>query len=84
VLKDIGSWLVIGSIEVSAAATGNPLYGLTALAGNQLLDVPKLKDFPRAVREMIETSRKVRRSPVGSCLPAAISGTPGHVRRPGC
>jgi hypothetical protein len=63
--KDVGSWLVIGGVEVAAAATGMPLYGLTAIAGNQLLDVPKLKDFPGKVRELIEQSRSLRRSPVG-------------------
>jgi hypothetical protein len=63
--KDVGSWLVIGGVEVAAAATGMPLYGLAAIAGNQLLDVPKLKDFPGKVRELIEGSRSLRRSPVG-------------------
>jgi hypothetical protein len=63
--KDVGSWLVIGGVEVAAAATGMPLYGLAALAGNQVLDVPKLKDFPGKVRELIEESRSLRRSPVG-------------------
>ena len=63
--RDVGSWLVVGGVEVVAAATGMPLYGLAVLAGNQLLDVPKLKDFPGKIRELIEQDRKVRRSPVG-------------------
>ena len=25
--KDVGSWLVVGGVEVAAAATGMPLYG---------------------------------------------------------
>jgi hypothetical protein len=45
------SWLVIGDVEVAAAVTGMPLYGLAALASNQLLEVPKRKDFPGKVRE---------------------------------
>ena len=63
--KDVGSWLVVGGVEVAAAATGMPLYGLAVLAGNQLLDVPKLKDFPAKIRALIEQHRDVRRSPVG-------------------
>ena len=63
--KDVGSWLVVGGVEVAAAATGMPLYGLAALAGNQLFDVPKLKDFPTTIRALIEQYRDVRRSPVG-------------------
>jgi hypothetical protein len=64
-IKDVASWLAIGSIEITAAATGMPLYGLLALAGNQLLDVPKLRDFPKLIRELVEESRSVRSSPVG-------------------
>src|SRR5688500_4812491 len=63
--RDVGSWVAIGAVEVAAAATGMPLYGLAALAGNQLLDVPKLKDFPDKIRSLIEESANVRRSPVG-------------------
>ena len=63
--KDVGSWLVVGGVEVAAAATGMPLYGLTAVAGNQFFDVPKLKDFPAKIRALIEQHRDVRRSPVG-------------------
>jgi hypothetical protein len=63
--KDVGSWLVVGGLEVTAAATGYPLYGLAALAGNQLLDIPKLKDFPAKVRALIEEGQRVRHSPVG-------------------
>ena len=63
--KDVGSWLVVGGVEVAAAATGMPLYGMAALAGNQLLDIPKLKNFPAKIRALIEQHRDVRRSPVG-------------------
>lgn len=64
-LKDIGSWVVVGSIEVAAAATGTPLFGLSALAGNQLLNVPKLRDIPPGIRRLFEESKQLRRSPVG-------------------
>jgi hypothetical protein len=64
-VKDVGSWVVIGGIEITAAATGMPLYGLAAIAGNQLLDVPKLKDFPEMIRRLVEDAATIRRSPVG-------------------
>lgn len=62
---DVGSWLVVGGVEVAAAATGMPLYGLAALAGQQLFDVPKLKELPVKIRSLLEQRRDVRRSPVG-------------------
>lgn len=63
--KDIGSWLVIGSVEVAAAATGMPLYGLAAIAGNQLLDVPKLRELPAGLKSLIDKGRELKKSPVG-------------------
>ncbi len=63
--KDVGSWLMVGGVEVAAAATGMPLYGLAAIAGNQFLDVPKLKEFPAKIRALIKQYQDLRRSPVG-------------------
>jgi len=63
--KDIGSWLVVGTIEVAAAATGLPVWGLATIAANQLLDVPKLKDIPKSIRDLATESEKLHRSPVG-------------------
>jgi len=63
--KDIGSWLVAGTIEVTAAATGMPFYGLATIAADQLLDIPKLKDIPKSIRELADETNKVKKSPVG-------------------
>lgn len=63
--SDIGSWLAIGTLEVAAAATGTPLFGLAALAANQFIDVPKIKELPEKYRKIIEEDQKVNRSPVG-------------------
>ena len=63
--KDIGSWLVIGSVEVAAAVTGVPVFGLAAIAADQLLDVPKLKDIPKSIREIADLNNKLNKSPVG-------------------
>jgi hypothetical protein len=62
---DIGSWLAVGTLEVSAAATGTPLFGISALVANQVLDVPKLKDIPSNLMRLVEEDRKTRCSPVG-------------------
>lgn len=63
--SDIGSWLVVGSLAATAAATGAPVWGLAALAADQLLSAPKLRDIPKSVRELAEETTKLRRSPVG-------------------
>ncbi|HEX7027059.1 MAG TPA: hypothetical protein VF268_07440 [Gammaproteobacteria bacterium] len=63
--KDIGSWVVTGSLGVAAAVTGMAVWGLAAIAADQLLDAPKLKDIPRSIRELADESNKVRKSPVG-------------------
>lgn len=63
--KDIASWLVIGSLEVAAAATGVPIFGLSALAANQVVDIPKLKDIPKDAKKLREESQTLKRSPVG-------------------
>jgi hypothetical protein len=63
--KDIGTWLVAGAVEIAAAATGTPLYGLLAFAAGQLFDAPKLKDIPESLRALAAESRKTKNSPVG-------------------
>ncbi|MFQ1759336.1 hypothetical protein ACK37B_10550 [Aeromonas veronii] len=63
--KDVGSWLVVGSLEVAAAVTGTPVWGLATIAANQILDVPKLKDIPKSIIELAEENKKIKKSPVG-------------------
>lgn len=63
--KDIGSWLVVGSLEIAAAITGIPVWGMTTIVANQVLDVPKLKDIPESIRELAEENNKLKKSPVG-------------------
>jgi hypothetical protein len=59
--SDLGSWVVVGSL----AATGAPVWGLAALAADQLLRAPKLRDIPQSIRELAAETTKVKRSPVG-------------------
>lgn len=63
--KDIGSWLVVGSLEVAAAITGTPVWGLATIAADQILDVPKLRDIPKSIRNLADENNKVKKSPVG-------------------
>jgi hypothetical protein len=63
--SDIGSWLVVGSLAAAAAATGTPAWGLAALAADQLLDAPKLRNIPKGIKELADENRKLKRSPVG-------------------
>lgn len=70
--KDIGSWLVMGSIELAAACTGQPLYGVSTVVLNQLLDAPKIKDLPKSLKNIKQAyeggkieKRNLKQSPVG-------------------
>ena len=63
--KDIGSWLVVGSLEVTAAITGVPVWGMATIAADQVLDVPKLKDIPQSIRDLSRENEKLKKSPVG-------------------
>lgn len=63
--KDIGTWIVVGTLEIAAAATGLPVFGLSAIAADQLLDVPKLKDIPNSIKALAKESKELNQSPVG-------------------
>jgi hypothetical protein len=62
---DVGSWLVIGTIEVAAALSGSPVCGLVVLAADQLMDVPKLKELPNKFQEIQKEAKTIKASPVG-------------------
>ncbi len=61
---DIASWLVVGTMEVTAAATGIPVWGLATIAANQVFDIPKLREIPVTIKELAEENRKLKLSPV--------------------
>lgn len=63
--SDVGSWFVVGSLAVAAAATGMPVWGLAAIAADQMLDAPKLKDIPESIKKLASESAKLKQSPVG-------------------
>lgn len=63
--SDIGSWLVTGTLGITAVATGTPVWAFAAMAADQLLDAPKLKDIPASIKDLIEENKKTSKSPVG-------------------
>lgn len=63
--SEIGSWLVVGSLAVTAAATGEPIWALSALAADQVIDAPKLKDIPKSIKDLANKSKEIKRSPAG-------------------
>jgi len=73
--KDMGSWMVMGSLGVTAAVTGMPVWGLAAIAADQLLDAPKLKDIPQSIRDLADESNKVKKSPVGMLFSVSKKNT---------
>lgn len=66
--KDFGSWLVMGSVEIASACIGTPLYGLSTVALNQIIDAPKIKDLPKTIEKIKEADnerRNLKKSPLG-------------------
>jgi hypothetical protein len=66
--KDFGSWIVIGSVEIASACLGTPLFGLSNVALNQILDAPKIKDLPKTIESMKEIDKEkesLKKSPLG-------------------
>lgn len=62
---DLGSWLVAGTIEVAAIATGTPTFGAAAFAINQVVDAPKLKELPERFRNLRDAQKELKKSPMG-------------------
>ena len=75
--KHIGSFLVQGSLEIAAAAIGTPVWGLAALMADQLLDMPKLKNIPQSIRDLVVETNKIHKSPVGMLFSVSKSNPHG-------
>lgn len=66
--KDFGSWLVMGSVEIASACTGNMIFGLPSVVLSQVLDAPKLKDLPKTIENIKQTEQEkeqLKKSPLG-------------------
>lgn len=62
---DIGSWLVTGSIDIAAAALGNPAWGLASIALSQVSDAPKLKELPGKWKDIQREQTAISTSAAG-------------------
>lgn len=62
---DVGSWLVAGSIEIGAAVTGSPLFGVAAYMAGQVFDAPTLRKIPARFRELKDAHIELKKSPMG-------------------
>ena len=63
--KYIGSFLVKGSLEIVVASIGTSVWGLATIAADELLDIPKLRDIPQSIRDLVAENNKIHKSPVG-------------------
>lgn len=66
--RDIGSFIVVGGIEITAALTGLPLYGsMAAMAGMSGI-VPTVKDLRENYKKLTAEESKVKNTGVGILL----------------
>lgn len=72
--SDIGSWVVVGSLAATAAATGIPAWGIAALAADQLLKAPKLYEIPSSIKALLKENQDLNRSTVGLLFKYSKSG----------
>lgn len=63
--RDVGSWVVAGSVEVAAAIFGTPAWGLASVAVSQFTDAPKIKDIPKLAKELRREGQALSRSAAG-------------------
>lgn len=63
--SDIGSWVVSGAVEVASAILGTPTLGLASVAVSQLTDAPKIKDIPKAMRDLKAEGEAITKSATG-------------------
>tara|TARA_B100000678_G_scaffold86861_1_gene72262 strand:- start:1067 stop:2704 length:1638 start_codon:yes stop_codon:yes gene_type:complete len=63
--RDIGTWVVGGTVEVAAAVLGTPALGLASIAISQVTDAPKLKDLPKIAKELKKEGEDISKSAAG-------------------
>lgn len=63
--KEISSFIAIGGIELTAAITGNPLYGGLATTANLTGVFPTLNDLNQKYKEIVNMEKNVENTGVG-------------------
>lgn len=62
---DIGALIAVGAVEIAAAVTGTPLFGVGAYAASQLIDAPTLRQIPERFRNLKNAHAELKKSPMG-------------------
>ncbi|MBO9124827.1 MULTISPECIES: hypothetical protein [unclassified Rhizobium] len=62
---DIGSLVAVGAVEIAAAITGTPLFGVGAYAATQLIDAPTIRQIPAKFRDLRNAHVELKKSPMG-------------------
>lgn len=65
---DVGSFLVVGGIEMTAALTGLPLFGAAAVTASSLGIVPTVKDLKDKLGKITEEGKALSDTGVGILL----------------
>lgn len=63
--KDIGSFIITGGIEITAAITGLPLYGTLGAMASMTGVIPTVKDLKEKYRQLCDAENKVKNTGIG-------------------
>ena len=63
--KDVGSFLVVGGIELTAAITGLPLYGSVAASAGMSGVIPTAKDLKEKLAQIRKDQSDIKNTGVG-------------------
>jgi hypothetical protein len=66
--RDIGSFVVVGSIEITAAVTGLPLYGALGAMAGMTGAIPNVKDLKEKYRRLKANESEINNTGVGILL----------------
>jgi hypothetical protein len=63
--KDVGSFLVVGGIEITAAITGLPLYGAVAATSGMSGVIPTAKELKEKLAKMRKEQSDINNTGIG-------------------
>ncbi|MEJ1389194.1 MAG: hypothetical protein RPU62_15985 [Candidatus Sedimenticola sp. (ex Thyasira tokunagai)] len=66
--KDIGSFVVVGGIEITAALTGLPLYGALGAMAGMTGAIPNVKDLKEKYKQLKAEESEISNTGVGILL----------------
>ena len=66
--KDIGSFVVVGGIEITAALTGLPLFGVLGAIAGMTGVIPNVKDLKEKYKQLKADESEIKNTGVGILL----------------